>query len=263
MPYSQYKNIFLIVFIFLILGMLGFIIYRNKDPSKDSSTVQRNLPDSQSKSSDTKRNAEEPRHNRGRQHHRNRRNAEEPRHNGDGQYHRNRRNAEEPRHNGDGQYHRNRRNAEEPRFNKSNDFSSNSEQPRNFDSNAESNSTNLPRNYHVESSSSEQIPQDDSLSVFQGGFNDSEIENSSSLTLQRHRFRNFEEKINFLRAELDSRYLDQHYGFRRINVNRDTVLQESMDRILSLSPDDLRLTPRISFLNEEGVDAGGLTKEWL
>jgi hypothetical protein len=66
-----------------------------------------------------------------------------------------------------------------------------------------------------------------------------------------------------LRDELDSRYRNQYYGLCRINVNRYTVLQESMYRILSLSSADLRPTPRISFVYEEGVDAGGLTKEWL
>jgi E3 ubiquitin-protein ligase HUWE1 len=214
MSFGRFKNIFLIVFIFLILGMLGFIIYRNKDPSNDSSTVQRNLPDSQSKSSDTKRNYEETKTE----------NSEKPKCRG---------NNEEPRN-------------EEPR---SNETPRNSEQPNNFDSNAESNSTN--------------IPQDDSLPGFQSDFFDSEVENSSSFTLQKRSFSNFEEKINFLRAELNSRNRNQRYGLCRINVNRDTVLQESMDRILSLSHDDLRLSPRISFVHEEGVDSGGLTKEWL
>jgi hypothetical protein len=279
MPYSQRKNIFLIVFIFLICGMLVFIISRNEDPSNDSSTAQKNLPDSPSKSNDTKRNDEEIKTE----------NSEEPQCRGSNDEPRNEESRNDEPRNEESRNEESRN--DEPRNEESrneesrneeprNEEPHNEEQPRTFWSNSESNSTNLPRSENVwnpeqvqnsispqddiqSNNSSEQIPQDDSLLVFQSGFNDSEIENNSSFTLQRHRFRNFEEKINFLRAEINSRYRFQYYGLCRINVNRYTVLQESMYRILSLSSADLRLTPRISFVHEEGVDAGGLTKEWL
>jgi len=52
-------------------------------------------------------------------------------------------------------------------------------------------------------------------------------------------------------------------GHVRINIRRDYLLEDSMQSIMSLSRKDLRRVWRFEFINEAGVDAGGLAREWF
>jgi len=49
-----------------------------------------------------------------------------------------------------------------------------------------------------------------------------------------------------------------------IPIRREYLLQDSMSAVLSMTnPIDLHRTWRIHFTNEDGIDAGGLTREWF
>jgi hypothetical protein len=48
-----------------------------------------------------------------------------------------------------------------------------------------------------------------------------------------------------------------------IHVRRDYLLEDSIKEVMSLSRKDMRTLWRINFINEPGIDAGGLAKEWF
>jgi E3 ubiquitin-protein ligase NEDD4 len=48
-----------------------------------------------------------------------------------------------------------------------------------------------------------------------------------------------------------------------ISVRRDFLLQDSMVKVMSFSRRDMRTIWRIEYIGEEGLDAGGLAKEWF
>jgi len=48
-----------------------------------------------------------------------------------------------------------------------------------------------------------------------------------------------------------------------VTVLRDHALQDSVEQVLQAEPRNLRRSLHISFINESGLDAGGLTREWF
>jgi hypothetical protein len=66
----------------------------------------------------------------------------------------------------------------------------------------------------------------------------------------------FNETCRKLRVEWDE-------GHMRINVRREYLLSDSMMSVMSLSRRDLRKTWKFEFIGEEGIDAGGLAREWF
>lgn len=51
--------------------------------------------------------------------------------------------------------------------------------------------------------------------------------------------------------------------FLKLSVHRDYMLEESMDHMHCIQPKNLRSFMRINFLDESGVDAGGVHREWF
>ncbi|RLN20661.1 hypothetical protein BBJ28_00006090 [Nothophytophthora sp. Chile5] len=51
--------------------------------------------------------------------------------------------------------------------------------------------------------------------------------------------------------------------FLKLSVHRDYMLEESMDHLHCIQPKNLRSFMRINFLDESGVDAGGVHREWF
>ncbi|RLN79092.1 hypothetical protein BBJ28_00006958 [Nothophytophthora sp. Chile5] len=51
--------------------------------------------------------------------------------------------------------------------------------------------------------------------------------------------------------------------FLKLSVHRDYMLEESMDHLYCIQPKNLRSFMRINFLDESGVDAGGVHREWF
>ena len=66
----------------------------------------------------------------------------------------------------------------------------------------------------------------------------------------------FFDTCQLLRVEWDE-------GHMRVNVRRDYLLSDSMMAVMSLSRKDLRKIWKFEFIGEEGIDAGGLAREWF
>ena len=66
----------------------------------------------------------------------------------------------------------------------------------------------------------------------------------------------FFDTCQMLRVEWDE-------GHMRVNVRRDYLLSDSMMAVMSLSRKDLRKIWKFEFIGEEGIDAGGLAREWF
>ncbi|OUM60100.1 hypothetical protein PIROE2DRAFT_14226 [Piromyces sp. E2] len=70
----------------------------------------------------------------------------------------------------------------------------------------------------------------------------------------------FENKINRLRSK---EQLKLSLVENKIIINRDNLLNSSFDSIINMSRDDMRKTLRVKYLGEEGVDAGGLLRDFF
>ncbi|OUM60096.1 hypothetical protein PIROE2DRAFT_14222, partial [Piromyces sp. E2] len=70
----------------------------------------------------------------------------------------------------------------------------------------------------------------------------------------------FENKINQLRSQ-ESMKLS--FIENRIFINRSNILNASFDAIMNLSKEDLKKTLRIKYLGEEGIDVGGLLRDFF
>lgn len=86
--------------------------------------------------------------------------------------------------------------------------------------------------------------------------NNNEILNSSQL--QR---RNLVQKMSALRHELQA--FQPQSGHCRLEVSRQDIFEESYRAILKMRPKDLRKRLMIKFRGEEGLDYGGVAREWL
>ncbi|XP_037074033.1 LOW QUALITY PROTEIN: E3 ubiquitin-protein ligase SMURF1-like [Pollicipes pollicipes] len=68
-------------------------------------------------------------------------------------------------------------------------------------------------------------------------------------------------KMKVLRAELGT--LQPQSGHCRLEVGRDEVFEESYRLVMKKSPKDLRKRLMVKFRGEEGLDYGGVAREWL
>jgi hypothetical protein len=75
----------------------------------------------------------------------------------------------------------------------------------------------------------------------------------------------FENKKNIFRNELSIVKHSSRHQVRSINlrIKRKDIFEESFKRFESLKGEELRGKLRIEFEGEEGMDAGGLTREWF
>ena len=70
----------------------------------------------------------------------------------------------------------------------------------------------------------------------------------------------FEEKVDYLRFDISKKKIDFINGAEKLKINRDKVLEESMEQFNTIN---LFKELKIIFIGEESHDAGGLIREWL
>jgi hypothetical protein len=75
--------------------------------------------------------------------------------------------------------------------------------------------------------------------------------------------RGFEEKAIWFQEKCKLLRVPWEEGHMHINVRRDSLLEDSVDAVMSLNRKDLRKHWRFEFINEVGLDAGGLAREWF
>lgn len=68
-------------------------------------------------------------------------------------------------------------------------------------------------------------------------------------------------KLKCLRAELNT--LQPQSGHCRLEVSRNEIFEESYRLIMKMRPKDMRKRLMVKFRGEEGLDYGGVAREWL
>lgn len=53
-----------------------------------------------------------------------------------------------------------------------------------------------------------------------------------------------------------------HYGSLRITVRREHVFEDTFHQLRSHTPEQMRQKLSVQFSGEEGIDAGGVSREW-
>lgn len=87
------------------------------------------------------------------------------------------------------------------------------------------------------------------------------LEKSFSLMLKVPRFVDFDNKRAHFRSKIKHQH-DHHHSPLRISVRRAYILEDSYNQLRMRSTHDLKGRLTVHFQGEEGIDAGGLTREW-
>lgn len=87
------------------------------------------------------------------------------------------------------------------------------------------------------------------------------LEKSFSLMLKVPRFVDFDNKRAYFRSKIKHLH-DHHHSPLRISVRRAYILEDSYNQLRMRSAQDLKGRLTVHFQGEEGIDAGGLTREW-
>ncbi|XP_044510273.1 E3 ubiquitin-protein ligase UPL2-like isoform X2 [Mangifera indica] len=87
------------------------------------------------------------------------------------------------------------------------------------------------------------------------------LEKSFSLMLKVPRFVDFDNKRAHFRSKIKHQH-DHHHNPLRISVRRAYILEDSYNQLRLRSTQDLKGRLTVHFQGEEGIDAGGLTREW-
>ncbi|KAK1218494.1 E3 ubiquitin-protein ligase tom1 [Marasmius sp. AFHP31] len=95
--------------------------------------------------------------------------------------------------------------------------------------------------------------------------NPSLMSGSFSLLVHNPRVLDFDNKRNFFTQQLHRRpHVREHHGTIQLNVRRARVFEDSFQQFQRKTGDQIKYGKlSIRFYEEEGVDAGGLTREWF
>ena len=84
-----------------------------------------------------------------------------------------------------------------------------------------------------------------------------------STVIQKHpHLLDFENKRTYFRNEIKRLKQDRSYDDIRLNIRRTEVFMDSFSQLKVRKPEEMHRKLRVQFAGEEGVDAGGLTREW-
>ncbi|CCI40517.1 unnamed protein product [Albugo candida] len=72
----------------------------------------------------------------------------------------------------------------------------------------------------------------------------------------------FGKKLEWFLEQMQSLIKRWEQGRLKMRLHRENILVESMEQLLSILPTDLHFPLRIEFIDEVGIDAGGLQREW-
>ncbi|KAF9143356.1 hypothetical protein BG015_000457, partial [Linnemannia schmuckeri] len=88
---------------------------------------------------------------------------------------------------------------------------------------------------------------------------------SFSLLVHNPKMLEFDNKRNYFTQQVHKRTANQgHYGTLQMNVRREMVFIDSFTQLQSRSGEEIKYSKlNVHFHGEEGVDAGGVTREWF
>jgi len=73
----------------------------------------------------------------------------------------------------------------------------------------------------------------------------------------------FRAKCEWMRFQLNAMRTKWEEGHVKLRIRRSNLLEDSFNNFLKLKPEDMRRYFRFEFINEPGVDAGGVAREWF
>jgi len=75
----------------------------------------------------------------------------------------------------------------------------------------------------------------------------------------------FTEKERWFRKQMEDLHLSHERGYsqKTFRISRSNILEDSSRRFQELKAEDMRRTFRFQFEGEEGIDAGGVSREWF
>ncbi|KAK9785185.1 hypothetical protein WJX73_010540, partial [Symbiochloris irregularis] len=89
------------------------------------------------------------------------------------------------------------------------------------------------------------------------------LQGSLAPLLRMPRLIDFDNKRNFFRSRVRAASNeDRHYNTLRIHVRRDHVFEDSFHQLRLRLPEEMRAKLSVHFQGEEGIDAGGVSREW-
>lgn len=88
------------------------------------------------------------------------------------------------------------------------------------------------------------------------------LEKSLSILLKAPRLIDFDNKRSYFRSKIRQQHEHHLSGHLRISVRRAYILEDSYNQLRMRSTQDLKGRLNVQFQGEEGIDAGGLTREW-
>lgn len=88
------------------------------------------------------------------------------------------------------------------------------------------------------------------------------LEKSLSMLLKAPRLIDFDNKRAYFRSRIRQQHEQNLSGPLRISVRRAYVLEDSYNQLRMRPTPDLKGRLNVHFQGEEGIDAGGLTREW-
>jgi E3 ubiquitin-protein ligase HUWE1 len=94
--------------------------------------------------------------------------------------------------------------------------------------------------------------------------NPSLMSGSFSLLVENPKVLDFDNKKNYFTQQLHKRPDRQHYGTLQINVRRQYVFEDSFHQLQGKLGNEIKYGKlSVRFYEEDGVDAGGVTREWF
>jgi len=87
------------------------------------------------------------------------------------------------------------------------------------------------------------------------------LERSFRAALQFPQFIDFDNKKAYFRSLLRKKYSSSRSSIR-IHVRREQVFEDSYHQLRLRTPEEMRGQLHVQFVGEEGIDAGGVTREW-
>ncbi|KAK9830284.1 hypothetical protein WJX72_010812 [[Myrmecia] bisecta] len=88
------------------------------------------------------------------------------------------------------------------------------------------------------------------------------LESSLSPLLKTPRLIEFDNKRAYFRTRVRTSPQERAYGTLRILVRREHVFEDSFHQLRMRSPEEMRCKLSVQFQAEEGIDAGGVSREW-
>jgi E3 ubiquitin-protein ligase HUWE1 len=95
--------------------------------------------------------------------------------------------------------------------------------------------------------------------------NPSLLNDSFALMMKNPRHVDFENKRGWFRSRLrkDQQRIQAHQRAIRVNVRRDQIFVDSFYQISRRSGEDLKHRLDVKFSGEEGIDMGGVSRDWF